>query len=143
MMRHLLVLAAAISLCACSPSPETETSEAPSIPPPALPAKPDAFAGDINALGTEPFWAVEVRETTLKFSRPGEADFVAPNPQPKVEGDTASWSSNGLSLTLTATSCSDGMSDRTYPWKAEAVYGGATLIGCAIKAEDLANAPRP
>lgn len=142
-MRHLLALAAAIALCACSPSPEAEKSIAPANPPPAPPATPDAFAGDINALGTEPFWAVEVRETTLKLSRPGETDFVAPNPQPKVEGDKASWSGNGLTLTLTEAPCSDGMSDRTYPWTAQAVYAGATLSGCAIKSQDMADAPRP
>jgi uncharacterized membrane protein len=30
------------------------------------------FSGDLNALGTEPFWAVTIRGDGLTFSRPGE-----------------------------------------------------------------------
>jgi uncharacterized membrane protein len=144
-MRHPVLLVAALALCACKPAPEMDEPIAPSNPPPAAatPASPPQFSGDLNALGTEPFWAVEIRQTTLKLSRPDAADVVVPNPGPKVEGEKGVWSAPGLVLTLTPGQCSDGMSDRTYPWYAEVTTVDATQKGCATRTQELAEAPKP
>jgi len=46
-------------------------------------------------------------------------------------------------LRLTPGECSDGMSDRHYPYFAEVGVGKALLKGCAAKPQDLAAQPRP
>lgn len=143
-MRPLVPVFALLLLAACKPAQDADEPIAPSNPPPTpAPAAPSPFAGDINALGTEPFWAVEVRETTLKLSRPDAADVIVPNPGPRVDGSKAVWPAQGLVLTLTEGQCSDGMSDRTYGWYAEVTTAEMTMKGCAAKTQDLAKQPPP
>jgi uncharacterized membrane protein len=45
-------------------------------------------------------------------------------------------------MTLRKQDCSDGMSDRTYPWAAEVVFKGETLRGCAATPEFIAQTPQ-
>ena len=45
-----------------------------------------------------------------------------------------------VKVMLTATECSDGMSDRTYPLTARVEIGGETLNGCAATAAALDRA---
>jgi uncharacterized membrane protein len=104
-----------------------------------------------TALGTEPFWNVEVASDVVRLRRPNAPDVVVPAIAPqwlRAPGDTSRvldsvatprlWrsrrSSNDpvLELLVTPGSCSDGMSDRTYPFTARMVYGALTLTGCAM-----------
>ena len=48
-----------------------------------------------------------------------------------------------LVLTLIATECSDGMSDRVYPLTAKVELGEREMIGCAASQAFLATAPAP
>jgi len=136
-MRHFASLCALALLAACGKPPEEPKAALPLPPPPAavpdakVRTTTDAFSGDFNAVGTEPFWAIEVRAAGLELSRPDAADLTVANPGPKVDGGKAVWSAPGLILTLTQGDCSDGMSDRTYPYVAEAVVGDTVLKGCA------------
>ncbi len=105
------------------------------------------FDGDLNALGTEPFWAIKIRADDLTFSRPGVEDAKSPNPGPAVENDRATWTvANGpapFKLTLTKGNCSDGMSDRHYPLSAVLVFEGKTMYGCAATPAAIAAQPAP
>jgi len=47
------------------------------------------------------------------------------------------------SLTLRATECSDGMSDRVCPLEAEILHKGETLKGCANSEAALDALPKP
>jgi uncharacterized membrane protein len=96
------------------------------------------LASDLNLVGTEPFWAVQISKEakTAKFSRPGEADLDASYPvESKGAGGavvlTSSSPDGDIVMTLTKKECSDGMSDRKYPWEASVAYKGQTLKGCA------------
>ena len=141
-MRRLVPLLALAAVCACKPAPDVAEQEpAPAAAP--APAATGPFDGEINALGTEPFWAVEIRPGSLKMTRPDAADLVVPNPGPRVEFGKAVWPAQGLVVTLTEGQCSDGMSDRTYPWFAEVVAGIDTYKGCATQAAALAAQPAP
>jgi uncharacterized membrane protein len=65
-----------------------------------------------------------------------------------VQGTTAVYASaaedgTALVVTLIATECSDGMSDRTYPLTARVELGGQTLNGCAASVAFLDSEPRP
>lgn len=62
----------------------------------------------------------------------------ASNPGASVTAKGASWrvSAQGktLAIELTRSACSDGMSDRVYPYKAVVTLGGEVLKGCAAPA---------
>jgi peptidoglycan/LPS O-acetylase OafA/YrhL/uncharacterized membrane protein len=115
-MRVVLLSAAAVlALAACS-SPKDAAAPAP--------AEPRALAGvdldqPVRVLGTEPFWAVEITPQALTYSGVDRPEQTAANPGPVLQGGLASWTTKTaagapLVVTLTATDCSDGMSDRTY-----------------------------
>ncbi len=129
-MRRLAPLAALLLFAACEPKAEVAPLPAPA----AEASAPGPFAGDFNAVGTEPFWAVEVREGTVRLSRPDAVDVTIAHNGPKVEGEKAVWAGPNLSLTLTPGECSDGMSDRVFGYVAEVKAGAETLKGCAAKA---------
>jgi uncharacterized membrane protein len=126
-------LTAVLLLAACKPAAEATKTAATPAPAPVTANADGPFAGEFNALGTEPFWAVEIREKTLKLSGPDRADLIVPNPGPRVEGLKALWPGKGLVVVLTEGACSDGMSDRTYPYFAEVTTTDATLKGCATR----------
>lgn len=111
------------------------------------PAAAGEFSGDLNALGTEPFWAVTIRADSLTFSRLGEDDVRNANPGPVIAQDTATWTIAGgsapLTLTLTKGACSDGMSDRHYASKAVLAFQDKTLYGCADTPAAIAAQPAP
>ena len=47
-----------------------------------------------------------------------------------------------IEITLRKKNCSDGMSDRAYPWEAEVVFKDETLKGCAATPAFLAQTPQ-
>ncbi|WP_312166612.1 hypothetical protein [Phenylobacterium sp.] len=144
-MRHaLLITAAATLLGACQPqapdgSPAQPPADAPAAPVAAA-ELPDAFQGDLDAHGTEPFWSVKVREAQIEFSTP-DANIAFPNRGGRVEGGQVVWESTEgarpIKVTLSEQAgCSDGMSDLTYPLAAEVALGGTTYKGCAVKTSE-------
>ena len=147
-MRLRPVLAMAVLLGACQPSHDggaaTEPASAPTSAPASAPAPPPpldpAFAGDLDAKGTEPFWAVAIRKGTLVLTRPGHADLTAPHGGPQMIEGAAVWRGGvgraALQVSLRKGECSDGMSDRVYPLTAEVAVGDETLKGCAAPAGD-------
>ena len=97
----------------------------------------DGIAADetIHFTGTEPFWGGESAGGSLTYSTPEN-----------IDGRTISVErfagNNGLALagelegaefdmTVTPGECSDGMSDRTYPFVATLKIGEETRFGCA------------
>jgi len=129
------VCLATLALAACSPP-----AEAPKEPDSA-PQAPAVLAGvdlttPLRAIGTEPFWAVELTGSEMVYSGADRPEQRAPQGQPTMQGTMAIWegttgAGNPLKVTLTATDCSDGMSDRTYPLTAMVQIGEETLMGCA------------
>jgi uncharacterized membrane protein len=145
---RLNVLAAAsalaLSLAACSQG--EEAVKVPAEPP----APPAALAGvDLNQplslVGTEPFWGIRLTGEELIYSGVDRPEQRAPRPALTVQGTVATLqtrSATGVTfdVTLTATECSDGMSDRTYPLTALVKVGEETLMGCAASTAALNNA---
>lgn len=135
-------------LAACSPEPEVKRGP-PEAPAPAAPATPMLAGVDLSQplrlLGTEPFWGVQVTGDALVYSGVDRPEQRAPNPGPAITGTVATWdvtTDKGaqLKVMLTATECSDGMSDRTYPLTARVEIGGETLNGCAATVAALDRA---
>jgi uncharacterized membrane protein len=133
-MRPLFAALAVLTLAACSPAEEA-------VPPPEAPEPAPVLGGvdlakPVRALGTEPFWSLELTGTEMVYTAPEPPGQRAPQPNPVVQGTTATWEAEtadgtALSVTLIATECSDGMSDRTYPLTAMVKIGELALTGCA------------
>jgi uncharacterized membrane protein len=142
-MRPLFAALAVLALAACSPA------EAPA-PPPEVPAPAPVLggvdlAGPVRALGTEPFWSVDLTGTEMVYTTPEPPEQRAPRPDPLIQGTTATWEAETadgttLKVTLIATECSDGMSDRTYPLTAMVKVGDRDLTGCAASTAAILSA---
>ena len=147
LFRSALSVAVLLTSTACSEG----TTE--SAPPPADAPEAAVLAGtDLNqplrALGTEPFWGLDVTPQGLGWSGVDEAPLTAANPGPGMVGAMAVWRTRTgdgqtLVLTLIATECSDGMSDRAYPLTAKVELGERTFQGCAASKAFLESQPAP
>jgi uncharacterized membrane protein len=128
-------------LCAISAAALTACSQPAAEKAPAASVEARTLAGvdldqPLRVLGTEPFWAVEITPAGLTYSGVDRPAQKAANPGPALQGTVAVWTtqteaSMPLVVTLMATDCSDGMSDRTYPLTAKVETGTETLSGCA------------
>lgn len=122
----LLILPAALAACAPGAGdgidPEGKTFDA--IAP-----------GDVVTLtGTEPFWnlVVEGEEGvwTTPDNQPGTRFAVTRFAGNNGLGLSGTLGGETLTATLTPGTCSDGMSDRRFPYVATIALGGETLEGC-------------
>ncbi|MBB5280226.1 COG3650 family protein [Pacificimonas flava] len=102
----------------------------------------------LHALGTEPFWSAQVAGDGLRYETPAEggdarredasaaaASGAAEIAVTRFAGrNGVSWSGtlDGQPFALAATpaECSDGMSDRTYPYFIMLTVRGGTREGC-------------
>lgn len=147
-MRLILLAGLAMGLAACSNSGEgTAENAASTAPAPAVIGDVD-LNQPLRALGTEPFWGVDITPETLTYSAVDHPGLTVRNPGPTVQGTTAVYASSAndgstMVVTLIATECSDGMSDRVYPLTARVEMGSQTLAGCAASVAFLESEPRP
>jgi len=152
MRSSISALAATVALMAVAAC--SEPTEPTAAAPPAATAPVVLGGVDLNqplrALGTEPFWGVDITPQALVYSGLDRPEQRLTNPGATVQGTTAIYAGttdkgSALELTLIATECSDGMSDRTYPLTVKLVIGPATapetLNGCAIPTALLATTP--
>ncbi len=97
----------------------------------------DAIAADetVQFSGTEPFWGGEVTGSELRYSTPDNIDGVRIIVERFAGNNGLSFSGelNGqpFDLAVTPGECSDGMSDRSYPFVATLQIGEETRSGCA------------
>lgn len=89
----------------------------------------------MQALGTEPFWSVEVSpKWVLKYVTPDMLNGVVVPSLEKRDGETiryvARFNGKPFTLTFTPATCSDGMSDVVYPYEVVFEHGGRTDKGC-------------
>ncbi|KPP87971.1 COG3650 family protein [Erythrobacter sp. HL-111] len=93
----------------------------------------------IEVTGNEPFWGMTIDQAAgvAAYSTPENIDGTrfkaarfAGNNGLGFTGTLASG--EGVVVTITPGECSDGMTDRTYPFTATAKIGGRDLEGCAF-----------
>jgi uncharacterized membrane protein len=149
-MRPILIaapLALALSVAACSQG-TTEKAEAPADAPTPVSLGGVDLGQPLRALGTEPFWSVEITKDAMVYTGVDREEQRASNPQPVVQGTTAVYTASTddgaeMIVTLIATECSDGMSDRLYPLTAKVEMGEVSLTGCAASQAFLNSQPAP
>ncbi len=146
-MRLMLVLAGGAALAGCQPevdkepaSQETATSPGPATPQAAAMPQQTASAPVTErfvALGTEPFWSVEVSPGQLRYSTPEDipgAIFAAQRSDDAAAITyTGTLDGKAASLRIAAGECSDGMSDTVYAYRARFTLADLELSGCARK----------
>ena len=113
---------------AAAPTPAATTPEPDPVALSFLPA-------EFRATGTEPFWSIAVTKTQLTYTTPENQAGVT---VPVIRQDgaenalfTATIAGQPLQLLITPGACSDGMSDKTYPWTVEKTLGEDSVDGCA------------
>lgn len=125
--RPLPLLAALLLAAACTPAGDG--------------IDPDGKAFDavgpeetVTMLGTEPFWNLKIEQSAARWTTPENPEGTALT-LTRFAGNgglgfTGTLDGQPLTATLTPGACSDGMSDRRYPFAATIALGGETLQGC-------------
>ena len=89
----------------------------------------------LQALGTEPFWSIEIGNGQLRYSSPDVLDGIAfpADETPLGKGWRFSGTLQGkpVILVVEPAACNDGMSDMVYPYTARFTWGERTDQGCA------------
>lgn len=143
-MRLIAAALSVLALAGCSQGTEAPAAPAePAGPPPVL-AGVD-LTKPLRLVGTEPFWGIELTGTEVVYGGPDRPEQRAPQPKATLQGTVATYAARtaagtAIDITLTATECSDGMSDRTYPLTALVKVGEETLMGCGATVAAFATA---
>lgn len=119
LLTPLLSAASALSLAACATLPPASDAPTP-------PADTSAYL----ALGTEPFWSLEITPARINY-RPAEGRPVVianPGARPSFNGER--YVTPQITIDVTHSPCSDGMSDRRYADSVTIDVSGRTLRGC-------------
>jgi uncharacterized membrane protein len=136
-MRSAVVMAAlALAGCERGPPPEKvvvrEIMHESESKYQSLPPDPEQ---NFQALGTEPFWAVEVRPGRLRYTTPENQKGTEFPARRTIEGEAQVWTGtfegSQFTLRIAPGICSDGMSDTVYGYTAMVAFAGETRQGCA------------
>lgn len=107
----------------------------------------DGISGEeiIYLTGTEPFWGGEIRGSKALYSTPENQDGTVFEVE-RFAGNnglafTGRVDDRNFDLMVTPGDCSDGMSDRTYPFAATLKVGDEQRIGCAWTDEQPFTGP--
>lgn len=108
------------------PGPGQPTYPSPGYPTPGYPTGQATY----RAIGTEPFWDLEIGQNLTFTDRGNNVSVVQRTPQP-INGTAGPiYRTQRLEVNITHTACSDGMSDRTYPDTVQVLVDGRQYRGC-------------
>jgi heat shock protein HslJ len=117
-MRQYLPIASAITTllsgCHAAPSPETPTAE----------LRPYA------AIGTEPFWSFKIEDGSMRFQLADQPEVRTFPFEARPGFNGWRYSSDKMQADVSATPCSDGMSDKRYKDTVTVMVGGKQYKGC-------------
>ena len=91
---------------------------------------PGPPAPPYHAVGTEPFWNLLIDERDLTFTQPDAQPIRQPRPRAIVGIAGEIYRTPRIDVNIVHASCSDGMSDRTYPDKVQVTVDGRQFNGC-------------
>lgn len=120
-----------LALAACQPA--DDAGSAPGTSPDGFTAI--AASESITAMGTEPFWNVEIAGDLATYATPDLPEGVTIGLKRFTGqgglGFSGELEGRNFDLLITPGSCSDGMSDRSYPYVATLQLGNERREGCA------------
>ena len=130
-------IAGAVLLASCGSGEKAPPPRPAATTPAPDPAAFSFLPRDFRASGTEPFWSATVTKGQLTYVTP-ETQQAGGVTVPATRADgaenvliTALVDGQELQLLITPGACSDGMSDKTYPWTVERTLGEDSVDGCA------------
>jgi uncharacterized membrane protein len=160
MMMRMTTAAATLLLMACNQTPDAQkkpvadtTATNAADPAPVTPVEADdnrPFSRItpeevVHFTGTEPFWGGQVSFTRLTYSTPEDPEGTTIEVDRFAGRGGVSWSGTyhdaPFSLAVTPGECSDGMSDRKYPYGATLQVSGEQRTGCAWTEDEPFTAP--
>ena len=143
-MRSAVVLVGLVLLAGCERATTVEIKgqqEAIAVPSSDETAKIEVKLADpakerrYQALGTEPFWSIDVTPGKLRYSSPENIDGTEFPSSESVQGSGTRYSGmmdgKAVVLVIEPGECSDGMSDTVYPYRSALTIDGKTEQGCA------------
>lgn len=99
------------------------------------PGEGEGFPVRLHALGTEPFWSLDVDGADLAYSTADRPAKVTARLSRTESGGllrlSGQLAGDPITVEIFRTICSDGMSDRIYPFTAAVRIGPTVLRGCA------------
>jgi len=105
----------------------------PGYPQPGYPQSGYPTQGNYRAIGTEPFWDLEIGRDLVFTDRGNNIHVVEPAPQP-INGTAGEiYRTRRLNVNIVHSQCSDGMSDRTYPDTVQVYVDGRLYRGCGAQ----------
>lgn len=120
------------AMAACAPQPAVTTIS------PGFPEK-------LKAVGTEPFWSLDIDRGAIAYSTAEQPAPVAGRAARSEEGGAlklaGTLAGRTIDVSIVPDTCSDGMSDRIYPYAVTVRLGAETLRGCAYPADLVGKAP--
>lgn len=120
--------------CSAPPPPAPAEPAAPTAPTPTATAQSTPL-DSFRALGTEPFWHLDVDGDRIIYTTPdNQGGLALAGTRTAVAGGVDIRGIHGgqpFVLRVRPGDCSDGMSDNRYPMTAELALGGDLLKGCA------------
>ena len=131
-MKKLALICLPVMLAACSQSGQPKPGEV---------AVYDGIGESetVTLLGTEPFWNMQVEHGMLTYSTPenmaGSHAAVTRFAGNGGIGYSGTLDGQDLHIAVTPGDCSDGMSERTYPFVATITLGKTMLTGCGYTSE--------
>lgn len=123
----------------CSPKKKAILSEDPTFgfERPVLPASPKER--DFSCHGNEPNWSLSIQSgKTITYTPMGGEPLIFPYVTPLGEEGQSSWiyttqdaADQQLTVVIRTSECSDGMSDRTYPYTVSLILNRSNYLrGC-------------
>ena len=131
-----LLIAGGLIATACAPPDEPAvltTMQADSVV--VLPAEPEPDWTGYRGGGNEPFWNIELTESTMEFADLGmDVTASAPRPDPIASADGWRFETTAdgqpFVLDIRPADCSDTMSGRPFPHAITVTVSGQTFQGC-------------
>lgn len=96
----------------------------------ALPATAQSDRDPYRALGTEPFWSLTIDGRSIRYEPAGGRPISVARPRPIVGINGELYRTQRMTVDITHTRCSDGMSDRIYADTVRVRIGRQALNGC-------------
>ena len=105
----------------------------PGYPPQGYPQPGYPSQGDYRAIGTEPFWDLQIGRDMVFTDRGNNVSVSQPTPRP-INGTAGEiYRTPRLEVNIVHSQCSDGMSDRTYPDTVQVYVDGRLYRGCGAQ----------
>jgi uncharacterized membrane protein len=148
--RPLVPLACALALTACQGGKATPSATPTSSPTLATAADTQTYSGIgpdevVHFVGTEPFWGGQVSGEALTYTTPENqtGQMIAVDRFAGRNGISFSGELGAMPFVLAVTPgrCSDGMSDRGYPFTVTLQVKGEQRQGCAWTDKHPATGP--